>query len=188
MLYSECVKCPKIGVTCGGPDFVEMDAREILEWCRARKAFVGISNAKIAEQSNMPKGTIDRLFSGEHLDFRYESIRPVLKTLIGGQWISKQCPMLDTELEHIQAQLGYIANERDILKNTVSDLNRNIQQLHEEHTASIQLITDRLENKIKYHRITSSIMTGLLIAVLFVVIAFLIVDMVNPNIGFFYRG
>ena len=83
-MYSECVSCSKIGVTCKGPDIKEMTSAEILEWCKKRKTFLHMSNAKLAEMSQTPKGTLDRIFSGEHLDFKFETIRRIFKALVGG--------------------------------------------------------------------------------------------------------
>ena len=90
-MYSKCVSCPKLGTICRGPKFGDMTAQQVLDWCRQRKAFLNWSNAKIAEKADMPKGTIDRLFAGEHIDFRYETIRPVLKALLGGGFSGELC-------------------------------------------------------------------------------------------------
>ena len=70
-MYKDCLNCPELGVTCDGPNFVAMTAAEILEWCKLRKAYLKMSNAKLSEISGVPKDTIDRLLSGEHLDFKY---------------------------------------------------------------------------------------------------------------------
>ncbi len=91
-MYLECVSCPKLGNTCDGPNFMGRSAAGVLEWCKARKKHLGWSNAKLAEESNMPKGTIDRLLSGEHLDFKYETIRPMVKALVGGSFDGNPCP------------------------------------------------------------------------------------------------
>lgn len=91
-MYLECLSCPKLGVYCDGPNFVAMSAIELMEWCKARKKHLGLSNAKLSELSNMPKGTVDRLFAGHHLDFKYETVRPMLKVLVGGKFNGDPCP------------------------------------------------------------------------------------------------
>lgn len=96
-MYLECVSCSKLGKACDGPNFVAMSAAELLEWCKLRKAHLGWSNAKLAEASNMPKGTIDRLFAGSHIDFRYETIRPMVMALAGGEFTGNPCPPVQVE-------------------------------------------------------------------------------------------
>lgn len=91
-MYENCIKCSKLGTTCDGPDFMAMDSHDLISWCRERKAALGLSNAKLAELSNMPKGTVDRILSGSHEDFKYSTVRPILKVLVGGEWGQHPCP------------------------------------------------------------------------------------------------
>ena len=35
-MYLECVSCPKLGITCKGPNFVAMPAHDLWEWCKKR--------------------------------------------------------------------------------------------------------------------------------------------------------
>lgn len=69
-----------------------MTAHELLEWCKLRKTNLGLSNAKLAELSGTPKGTIDRLLSSDQPDFKYETIRPLIKVLVGGSFDGNPCP------------------------------------------------------------------------------------------------
>jgi hypothetical protein len=91
-MYKDCLNCPELGVTCDGPNFMALTAAEILEWCKLRKSYMKLSNKKLAELSKIPEGTIARLFAGEHMDFKYESIRPILRVLVGGSFDNNPCP------------------------------------------------------------------------------------------------
>lgn len=92
MLYEKCLHCEKLGKGCNGPNFVDLSANEVLEWCKKRKAILKINNETISELSGVPKGTINRLFGGEKYDFYYETMRPVIKVLVGGKWQAPHCP------------------------------------------------------------------------------------------------
>lgn len=92
MLYEKCLHCEKLGKGCNGPNFVDMSANELIEWCKKRKAILKINNEKISELSGIPKGTINRLFGGGKYDFYYETMRPVIKVLVSGEWQAPRCP------------------------------------------------------------------------------------------------
>lgn len=90
-MYKNCIKCPKLGASCDGPNFMAMDSHDLVAWCRERKTELGLSNAKLAELSNMPKGTVDRILAGSHEDFKYSTVRPMLKVLVGCDWGDHPC-------------------------------------------------------------------------------------------------
>lgn len=93
-MYIECITCPQLGQSCDGPNFFSVSAPELLSWCKRRKKHIQISNSDLAELSGTPKGTIDRLFSGspDVVDFKHETVRPILKVLVGGQFCGNPCP------------------------------------------------------------------------------------------------
>lgn len=93
-MYIECITCPQLGKSCDGPNFFSVSATELLSWCKRRKKHIQISNSDLAELSGTPKGTIDRLFSGspDVVDFKHETMRPILKVLVGGQFCGNPCP------------------------------------------------------------------------------------------------
>ncbi len=91
-MYKECIYCPKLGTSCPGPKFFEMTAHDLIAWIKERKAHLKMSNARIAELANMSKGTVDSLLTESRTDFRYETIRPILKVLVGGEWVGGPCP------------------------------------------------------------------------------------------------
>lgn len=168
-MYHKCVACPKIGVSCAGPNFVAMSAAELLDWCKLRKAHLHLSNAKLAEISGMAKGTIDRLFSGEHFDFKYESIRPLLKALVGGTFGELECPQ-ETAPENLQDY-----------KDEIAALHKRINKMdkkHEEETAYLKKLNT---NKVK----ALSIVSALLAFVFIGIIVYLLIDKANPDWGIF---
>lgn len=170
MMYDECLSCPKLGISCDGPNFVAMSARDLLEWCKQRKARLGLTNAKLSEMSHVPKGTIDRLFSGDHMDFKFETVRPLLRCLVGGSFDGNPCPAPDD-------------NENQHLHEIIEQQKESIRLLEEENNRMLEFFQGQLAANKKYI-ITLAILLGV---TLLVIIAALIVDRLNPNIGFFWR-
>lgn len=183
-MYLECISCPKMGISCDGPNFVAMSATELLEWCKSRKAHMGLSNGRLAELSGMPKGTIDRLFAGQHVDFRYETIRPLVKALTGGQWSGSPCPdPHDNDTAALKEKAERLARNNMLLQ-------AHIDRDNEQHQKELEFLRDQIKheqaNGDGYKRtvIILSIMLGIS---LLVIIAALIVDRLNPDVGFFWR-
>lgn len=182
-MYSECVTCSKIGISCAGPKFVAMSAPELLAWCRARKSHLKLSNAQLAEKSGMPKGTIDRLFAGEHIDFRYETIRPLVKALVGGELSGNPCPAphddnnaeLLERIEKLKADNARLQGQAEhIERHYDEELKFMRAQLDYEHSAGRNI------------RIALIVVTVLLCITFLVIIAALIVDRLNGDMGFFW--
>ena len=65
------------------PDIMSLNSGELIEWIKKRKAEMGLSNAKLADLSGVPEGTIDRIMSKHYTEFRYSSIQPLMAVLIG---------------------------------------------------------------------------------------------------------
>ena len=121
-MYKECLSCPKLGVSCDGANFIAMTAHELLEWCKLRKQRLGLSNARLAEMSNIPKGTIDRVFAADTTDCKYETIRPIVKALVG-DWTQNPCPSSETakQDEHLHAELDRLQAENERLRQHILD-------------------------------------------------------------------
>ena len=62
------------GCTKKCPEIMSLNSGELIEWMRNRKKQLGLTNAKLAEMSNVPEGTIDRILSQRYSEFRYSSI------------------------------------------------------------------------------------------------------------------
>lgn len=184
-MYLECISCPKMGISCDGPNFVAMTATELLEWCKARKAHMGLSNGRLAELSGMPKGTIDRLFAGQHADFRYETIRPLIKALTGGQWSGSPCPdPHDNDMAILNEKAERLARNNMLLQ-------EHIDRDNAQHQKDLEFMREQIKHEqaagdgYKKAVIILSILFGIS---MLIIIAALIVDKVNPNVGFFWRS
>lgn len=189
-MYEECLKCPKMGKSCDGPNFFAMSTPELLAWCKARKAELRLSNARLSELTGgtMPKGTIDRLFAGEHVDFRYETIRPLLKALTGGEWKGLPCAeppaddSLQAKLERLEAELRW---RDDKIQHITEENKRLREELKDSQEAEKeQLAFHRGEIKRK-NRVTTILAVVMSLALAYI-IATLIIDLLDPTQGFYW--
>ena len=81
-MHKKCFNCSHPGKDCI-PYLMTMPGADLLAWCKGRKDMLRLSNAEIAARSNVPKGTIDRLFSSDNTDFRFSTIQPIICILTG---------------------------------------------------------------------------------------------------------
>ena len=65
------------------PQILSLNPTDLINWCKTRKQSLGLSNQRLAEQSGVPVGTIDRIMAGKYTEFRYSSIQPIVAVLIG---------------------------------------------------------------------------------------------------------
>lgn len=192
-MFEKCLFCNHSGKDC--IQFVmSLPLQDIITWCKERKEKLGITNAKLSELTNIPKGTIDRMFSeSEKLtDFRFSTIQPVVMALTGtaeGE-VSCESQVID---EQTQKKLKAQAE-------TIQRLEKELNAAHEQRRTDIQAIRAEEESRVDYMKeqlrlaqITSNgrrkalvIVSTLLGIALLVIIVALIVDKLNTDIGFFW--
>lgn len=189
-MYLECIRCPKLGSECDGPNFLAMSPQELIFWCRERKKHLGLTNAKLAEMTGMSQGTIDGLLANAHADFKFGTIRPVLQALVGGKWLGDPCAdphgtvdaelkervrELDAEIKWRDDKLAHYAGQLKSMETLITNTNAR-------HTNSQEFMREQIRGKNK----TIAILGTFLGICLLVIITALIVDRLNPNIGFFW--
>lgn len=149
-----------------------MTPEEVLDWCRRRKKYLRLTNEDIARKSGVPAGTIARLFA-EHstlADYKHSTIQPLLAALTGNSLGEPPCPTKE-DPETIEKIRADYQRKIDHLNAEIADFKEELsfkrQQLRAAHTGRI-------------------IMTVLFIAALLVIIAALVADVLNPDMGFFW--
>lgn len=181
-MFEKCVDCEKLGKTCSGPDIYLFSAEELISWCKRRKEYLHLSNAKIAEAANMARGTVDNLFANTHPDFRYETIRPILQVLISKTGVQETCiAPTSAETDRIKAEIEHTRSENARLQAALERTERRADQemiyMHEQLEDVQQLAEGR--KRIIY------ILMSALVLLLCLIIAVLIYDKTHPGIGYF---
>lgn len=189
-MYSDCIRCQKLGRECDGPNFVAMPPQELIAWCKERKKHLGLTNGKLADMTGMPQGTIDSLLSNSHPDFKFGTIRPLLQVLVGGQWLGDPCAdptgsnvaEMKERIKHLEAEIAWRDDKLSHYKGQIDTM----QTLITNTNARLTKDKDFLREQIRSRNKAVAILATLLGICLFVIIAALVIDRLNPDIGFFW--
>lgn len=206
--YNQCIDCAHIGKHCDGPNFLAMTTERWCEWVHLRKEYLGWTNARIAELSSISKISVDRIMSGNVKDLRNTTMQAVTKALVNGSWGQYPCalsalaeketvyvdnPAIVEQCKQLQAALdNQNANHKEELAKTREAEQRKIDFLREQIRFNETQLTEKdalLHERYEFIRRKDRI--AILLAVLLgicllVIIGALIIDKVNPDIGFFW--
>lgn len=176
-MIEKCTNCTRSGKNCI-PRILSFSSADLLQWCKERKKVLNISNAEIAEKTNVPKGTIDRLFSmHEYTEFRFSSIQPIVCLLLGCNPEELDCDAANRSEENWLNQI----KQKDA---QLDELRVDMERIKSEHDKSLSFSRSYM----KYQRRLISVLGCSLILTLLLIIVALVVDRANPNIGFFWTS
>jgi predicted transcriptional regulator len=127
-----------------------------MQWCAQRQKHLGWKNQDLAEKSNVPIGTINRIKAGEYLDCKYSTIKNILIALIGGTTDEFSCTeQVEKELKHLEAlqqqatKLSAVENENRELKSRLSIIDeqhrKDIRAIREEYQEQVAFLKDQLK-------------------------------------------
>ncbi len=191
MKYEKCLTCKQLGDTCDGPNFLAMDAVELGQWCdEKRKQIPGLTYDKLATDTDLSKSAVYGFLHGAHTDYRLETIRPIVRRITGGKWDDNPCGNL-TNSERAQMEEKVRALEAEIRwrDDKIQDLKHNfasMQTLIANTNARAVQDKDFLRSQIRNRNKTCTVLSVFLGITLAVIIAALIVDRMNEDIGFFW--
>lgn len=184
-MYESCVTCLKAGVSCREPRITDMTIEEAIVLMKARKKFMGYSNQYIADHCTpkMAKGTIDGIFAATHADFRFETIRPVWNVLFGSAVPDNPCPGLsDNERVKYEEKLHQLENELRHKDDKIIDLQKSNASME-----TLIINTNARYTKDKDFLRKTIVVLGVSLGLcLLVIIGALVVDRLNPDMGFFW--
>lgn len=208
MFHKDCQGCD-----CGkSPRFLTKSLAEVVEWARNFKEDHDLTNPKVAKESTVPIGTVNRFFAfkgDDVVDFKYDTVHRIVLGLLNlAPNDDFDCPKASPQnkaaldaLQKLNEELTLQLREEKInnedLQEDCSRYLAEISELKNEiHIRDKNYRDDKTEyiteqdKKIKYIkdqctrlRKTAVIMTALLLAVLFGIIAFLVYDVTHPGIG-----
>lgn len=187
MKYEKCLSCNDLGTACDGPNFLAMETAEMGHWCNdKRKQIPGMTYDKIAAETGISKSAVYGFLNGTHSDYRIETIRPIVRLITGGKWDDNACGNLsnsekakyeenirhlDTEIKWRDDKIEHILSENATLREHIADTNK--------------IINDRYEFLKRKDRVI--VLLGILLGItLLTIIGALVVDALNPNVGFFW--
>lgn len=208
--YNQCINCAHIGKNCDGPNFLAMTTERWCEWCHLRKEYLGWTNAHVAEMAGISKISVDRIMSGNIKDLRNTTMQAVTKALVNGSWgqypcaiadiseketvyvdnpaITEQCKQLQASLDRIAAEhREEIAAVRQEQQKKIEFLREQIAFKEKQMESKDRLLDERRDFIYRKDRIIA-ILSILLAISLLIIITALVIDSLNPDLGFFWRN
>ena len=190
-MYEKCLECKKLGNPCDGPNFMAMPTEDLIHWCNARKKQLpGLTYDRIVEKTGLSKGTISGFFTGTHADYRIETIRPILKLLIGGEWEDSPCGdptaeerhQYEEKLRQLEADIAWREDKIQHLQKNNESLQTLITNTNIRNTQDKDFLRSQIKSKNK----AIVVLSVSLAICLLVIITALIIDRTNSGIGFFW--
>lgn len=143
-MFEKCLECSKIGTSCV-PNLMLLPFPELIQWCNKRQKYRGWTNQMLAEYSNVPVGTINRIKAGEYMDCKYSTIRNLLITLIGGTTDEFSCTK---QVEDELRQMDQLAQQAEALSAVEAENTRLLARLsavEEEHRKQIEYLRRQID-------------------------------------------
>lgn len=191
MKYEKCLTCHELGKTCDGPNFLAMDASELGKWCNEkRKNDPNMTYDKIALQTGISKSTVFSFLHGEHDDFRFSTIRPIAQLIIGGDWDDNACgnitnseraqyeeriQQLEKDVAWRDDKIAYLTKNHEVMQTLITDTNKR-------NTESQEFLHGQIKNR---NKSVAFLASALVVSVL-LIIAALVIDISNPNVGYIW--
>ena len=195
--YNICVSCAHIGKKCDGPNFLAMSIERWCEWCRLRKDYLDITSAELSTMAGVAKISVDRVMSGNIKDLRISTMQSITKALVNGTWGQYPCALsmvendpetiaraekAEAECERLRAELTAAHNsDQSKINHLREQIKFDEEQVHEKD----KLLAERYEFIKRKDRVITMLAGALTVAIL-VIITALIIDVINPSVGFFW--
>ena len=153
-MFDKCIKCNRIGESCV-PNLMLLPFSNLMQWCSKRQKYLEWTNHTLAEKSQVPIGTINRIKAGEYLDCKYSTIQHILIALIGGttdefactEQVEKELRQME-QLEQNTAKLSVTETENEMLKERLSKIDelhrKDIHIIKEEYKEQIAFLKEQL--------------------------------------------
>lgn len=187
-----CLECTHAGRDCI-PYLMTLSQADLLTWCKARKDALKVTSDYISQHSNVPKSTVDRILSPKNTDCRFTTMQPIICTLTGCSAGELDCDNVERPDEIMTEKL---AAQEEIVKHLEDENARqaeyitklhtmakeDIERAKSEETVSIEYMKKKEKS---YIRLIYGISAALVLAVV-LILAALLVDKFNSDIGFFW--
>ena len=147
-MYSECLKCAKLGNGCDGPNFMAMSPEMLVKWISARMTSLGLTNQRVADKSGVPKGTIDSIRAGKRYNFEFNTLQPILQYLVGSSWGGDPCPFPPDVTVGIVEENNKLTERCIQLAEQISEL-RDLVATYKDQVAFYKKEVTMLNKKIK---------------------------------------
>lgn len=191
MKYEKCLTCDQLGTNCDGPNLLAMEPVELGLWCNElRKLTPGLTYDKVATGTDVSKTAVYGFLTGAHEDCSYHTARSIAKYVSKGKWDNNPCGNLTNSEkaayeEEIQKLKNSIVWHEDKIKD-LKEKNASLETLVKNTNARMTNDKEFLQEQIKSKNRAITILAICLALLMLLIIAALVVDRINPDIGFFW--
>ena len=148
-MFDKCIKCNRMGESCV-PNLMLLPFHDLMQWCAKRQKFLGWTNQTLADKSEVPLGTINRIKAGEYADCKYSTIKHILIALIGGTTDEFSCTeQVERELQQ-KEQLEQQAARLSVAEVENERLKGILLKIDEQHRKDIRVIKDEYQEQIAF--------------------------------------
>ena len=155
-MFDKCIKCNRMGESCV-PNLMLLPFADLIQWCIKRQKFLEWTNQTLADKSNVPVGTINRIKAGEYQDCKYSTIKHIVIALIGGtkdefsctEQVEKELRQIE-ELEKQTAKLSAVEMENAMLKERLKQVDDLLRQIDEQHRKDIRAVKEEYQEQIVF--------------------------------------
>ena len=130
---------------------VNLKPDELIDWINTRKKKLSLSNAKLSMLTNVPEGTLDRILTGKNPEFRYSTIQPIIRYLLGYNEVTPSNESTDYYTSTIEGYKLAVQNKNNsisVLRSTYKSLTQQVEflkQLNDEKQRIIDSLTKHIE-------------------------------------------
>lgn len=194
MKYEKCLSCDQLGKTCDGPNLLAMETVDLGLWCNELRED---SYEKIAAETELGKTTVSEFFKGKHEDCSILTARKIVKYITKGKWDDNPCGNLTTaeraayeeRIRQLEAEIAQKNEKIADLTQQKNDMQTLITNTNARATQDKDFLRKQLDERYKFLKrkdkvvVILSVLLGLSVAT---IIAALVIDRLNSDIGFFW--
>ena len=194
MRYEKCLTCKQLGEACDGPNLLLMDAKELGQWCdELRKKRPGATYDKTAAETKVSKTAVYSFLTGAHADCRLETARPIAGWLIGGSCEGNPCGNVtnsekaayEERIRQLEDGIRWRDDKIQHLQNSNKSMETLITNTNKRNTQDKDFLRSQITSRNK----SIAVLGTLLGICVLVIIGALVIDRINPDVGFIWlRG
>lgn len=189
----KCKKCLHYGKDCL-PHLLVVNNTQLADWCKIRRQSLHMSIEELAHKSGIPQSTLERVLSHKGVDCYFSTLQPVIRVLTGCTQDEMQCKNPSGQSENsLIATIHYkddaIRRLEEENKRQAEYINQlqimakeDIERAKKEEAESLDFMKRQNKQNIRIIG-TLSIALGI---TLLIIIAALVIDRLNGDIGFFW--
>lgn len=155
-MFEKCITCKIIGERCV-PNLWRLPLPELMQWLIKFQKYLGWSNQKWADESNVPVGKINRMKAGDYTNCKYSTIRSLAISVMGGttdefsctEQVEKELRQME-QLEQQAAKLSATEAENERLKERLKQVDELLRQIDEQHRRDIRAVKEEYQEQVTF--------------------------------------